>query len=284
MRKTLRSGIFHTLALIITALYVVPLASIFLVALAPADRELQFGIPDEFAWSNFAEAMRAENFPLFFANSLVVSLASTVLQVLLCAMAGYALAKMPIPGKKTIMLVLIALIIVPPEVMMVPLFVIVTHVPFAGGNDLWGNGGSGLLDTYAALVVPHVISALCIFLMRQFYLDLPDELGESARVDGASEGRIFWQIYTPLALPAVAVVSVLAFQGAWNDFLWPLVSVKSNDMRTLQLGLAVFYQENSTQWSLLMAAVILMTLPIVVIFLFGQRYFTAGVSAGGVKE
>ena len=271
MRKILRSGIFHTLALIITALYVVPLASIFLVALAPADRELQFGIPDEFAWSNFAEAMRAENFPLFFANSLVVSLASTVLQ-------------MPIPGKKTIMLVLIALIIVPPEVMMVPLFVIVTHVPFAGGNDLWGNGGSGLLDTYAALVVPHVISALCIFLMRQFYLDLPDELGESARVDGASEGRIFWQIYTPLALPAVAVVSVLAFQGAWNDFLWPLVSVKSNDMRTLQLGLAVFYQENSTQWSLLMAAVILMTLPIVVIFLFGQRYFTAGVSAGGVKE
>ena len=267
MRKILRSGIFHTLALIITALYVVPLASIFLVALAPADRELEFGIPDEFAWSNFAEAMRAENFPLFFANSLVVSLASTVLQVLLCAMAGYALAKMPIPGKKTIMLVLIALIIVPPEVMMVPLFVIVTHVPFAGGNDLWGNGGSGLLDTYAALVVPHVISALCIFLMRQFYLDLPDELGESARVDGASEGRIFWQIYTPLALPAVAVVSVLAFQGAWNDFLWPLVSVKSNDMRTLQLGLAVFYQENSTQ-----------------IFLFGQRYFTAGVSAGGVKE
>ena len=120
--------------------------------------------------------------------------------------------------------------------------------------------------------------------MRQFYLDLPDELGESARVDGASEGRIFWQIYTPLALPAVAVVSVLAFQGTWNDFLWPLVSVKSNDMRTLQLGLAVFYQENSTQWSLLMAAVILMTLPIVVIFLFGQRYFTAGVSAGGVKE
>ena len=88
MRKILRSGIFHTLALIITALYVVPLASIFLVALAPADRELQFGIPDEFAWSNFAEAMRAENFPLFFANSLVVSLASTVLQVLLCAMAG----------------------------------------------------------------------------------------------------------------------------------------------------------------------------------------------------
>lgn len=138
MRKILRSGIFHTLALIITALYVVPLASIFLVALAPADRELQFGIPDEFAWSNFAEAMRAENFPLFFANSLVVSLASTVLQVLLCAMAGYALAKMPIPGKKTIMLVLIALIIVPPEVMMVPLFVIVTHVPFAGGNDLSG--------------------------------------------------------------------------------------------------------------------------------------------------
>ncbi|MDO5720867.1 MAG: carbohydrate ABC transporter permease [Actinomycetaceae bacterium] len=283
-RKFARSSGLHLAALVVTALYLIPMLYIILVALTPTGESTVGQLPSHLAWSNFAESMQSSDFPLFFLNSTVVTLVSTVCQVILSCMAGYALAKMPIRGKTYIMFGLIALLVIPPEVIMVPLFVILTHVPLIGGNDIFGAGGAGLMDTYTAMILPHLASALGIFLMRQFYLDLPDELGQSARVDGAGEFRIFAQIYTPLALPAVSVVTVLAFQSAWNDFLWPLVTVKSNEMRTLQLGLAVFYQENSTQWNLLMAAVILMTIPIILIFLYGQRFFTDGISAGAVKQ
>ena len=283
-RKFARSSTLHLLALVVTALYLIPMLYIILVALTPKGENTATGMPSYLAWSNFAESMQASDFPLFFLNSTIVTLISTVCQVILSCMAGYALAKMPIRGSQYIMFGLIALLVIPPQVIMVPLFVILTHIPVVGGNDIFGSGGAGLLDTYTAMILPHLASALGIFLMRQFYLDLPDELGQSARVDGAGEFRIFAQIYTPLALPAVSVVTVLAFQSAWNDFLWPLVTVKSNEMRTLQLGLAVFYQENSTQWNLLMAAVLLMTIPIVLIFLYGQRFFTDGISAGAVKQ
>lgn len=282
--KIWRSSALHLAALVVTALYLIPMLYIILVALTPTGEPTVGELPSHLAWSNFIESMQASDFPLFFANSIIVTLVSTVSQVILSCMAGYALAKMPIKGQNYILFGLIALLVIPPEVIMVPLFVILTHIPFIGGNDWLGAGGTGLMDTYTAMILPHLASALGIFLMRQFYLDLPDELGQSARVDGAGEFRIFAQIYTPLALPAVSVVTVLAFQSAWNDFLWPLVTVKTNEMRTLQLGLAVFYQENSTQWNLLMAAVILMTIPIVLIFLYGQRFFTDGISAGAVKQ
>ena len=132
-------------------------------------------------------------------------------------------------------------------------------------------------------MVPHIVSALGIFLMRQFYAALPRELGDAARVDGASEYRIFAGIYTPLVKPAVAIVGVFAFQAAWNDFIWPLVVINSNDMRTLQLGLTVFFQENSTQWNLLMAVVLSISVPIVLLFLLIQRYFQEGALAGALK-
>jgi multiple sugar transport system permease protein len=181
------------------------------------------------------------------------------------------------------LLLLIALLVVPPEVAIVPLFVIVAHFPLAGGNDILGNGGQGLLDSLPGIMVPHIVSALAIFLMRQFYASLPGELGDAARVDGAGEVRIFAMIYTPLVKPAVAIVAVFAFQGAWNDFIWPLVVTHSNNMRTLQLGLTIFFQENSTQWTLLMAAVLGISIPIVVLFLLIQRFFRDGALAGALK-
>lgn len=276
------SGIAHALALLLTALYLVPLLYMIVVSLTPGG-ESTTRLPSRLAFENYPDALAAERFDLFFVNSVVVTLVSAISQVVLSCMAGYALAKLPLKSANTILVLLIGLLVLPPEIVMVPLFVMVTRFPGVGGNDLLGAGGVGLLDTYPALIVPHLAAALAIFLMRQFYKDLPDEIGQAARVDGASEWRVFAQVYTPLTLPAVAVVTVLAFQSAWNDFLWPLIQVRSNDMRTLQLGLTVFFQENSTQWNLLMAVVILMSIPVVAIFLFGQRYFTDGISAGAVK-
>ncbi len=281
-RRVAISASTHAVMLVFAALYLVPLVYIITVSLTPTG-ESTAALPSRLEFGNYAQALASSDFTLFFVNSAIVTLATAVSQVVLSCMAGYALARLPIKGAKTIMLALIVLLVLPPEIVMVPMFVMVTHVPFLAGNDMFGNGGQGMLDSYMALMLPHLASALAIFLMRQFYQDLPDELGQAARVDGASEWRIFSRVYTPLTLPAVSVVTVLAFQSAWNDFLWPLIIVRSTMMRTLQLGLTVFFQENSTQWNLLMATVLMMSLPIIAIFLFAQRYFTDGISAGAIK-
>lgn len=255
---------------------------ILTVSLTPTG-ESTVALPSRLAVGNYPTAVAAASFGRLLLNSAIVTLVTTVAQVILSCMAGYAMAKLPLRLGGLLLTRLIGLLIVPPEIIMVPLFIMVTHVPMLAGNNIFGQGGQGMLDSYAALMVPHLGSVLAIFLMRQFYVDLPDEFGQAARVDGASELRIFAQVYTPLTLPAVAVVAILAFQNAWNDFLWPLIVVRSNQMRTLQLGLTVFYQEHSTQWNLLMAAVLLMSLPVLAIFLFAQRLFTEGVVAGAIK-
>ena len=272
----------HALALVVTAMYLLPMLYILVVALTPTG-EPTTGMPSRLDFGNFTEALQSADFLRFFGNSMLVTIVSAAAQVVLSCMAGYALAKAPLKRAGWILMLLIGLLVLPPEIIMVPLFVILTHLPLVNGNDILGAGGQGLLDSYLALMMPHLAAALSIFLMRQFYVDLPDELGQAARVDGASEWRIFLRIYTPLTLPAVAVVSVLSFQSAWNDFLWPLIIVRSGEMRTLQLGVTVFYQEHSTQWNLLMCIILLISLPVVLIFLFSQRFFTSGIAAGGVK-
>lgn len=276
------SATFHAIALLVTALYAVPMAYTVMVALTP-DGEWVGAWPSRLEFSNFVNAFLSADFLRFFVNSAVVAITCTLLQVLLSCAAGYALAMLPVRGRNLVLMLLVALLVVPPEVSLVPLFVMVSHIPLAGGNDIFGFGGQGLLNTLPGLMVPHIVSALAIFLMRQFYATLPAELGDAARMDGASEFRIFFEVYTPLVKPAVAVVAVFAFQSAWNDFVWPLVVTYSNDMRTLQLGLTVFFQENSTQWNLLMAAVLTISLPIVILFLMIQKYFQEGALAGALK-
>lgn len=280
--KITASTAFHAIALVVTALYAVPMAYTVMVALTPQGEWIG-AWPSRFEFSNFADAFLSADFLRFFINSAVVAITCTITQVVLSCAAGYALAMLPVRGRNLMLLLLVALLVVPPEVSLVPLFVMVSHVPLVGGNDILGNGGQGLLNTLPGVMVPHIVSALAIFLMRQFYISLPAELGDAARIDGASEFRIFAEIYTPLVKPAVAVVGVFAFQSAWNDFVWPLVVTYSNDMRTLQLGLTVFFQENSTQWPLLMAAVLSISVPIVILFLLIQKYFQSGALSGALK-
>lgn len=280
--KTARRTTLHAVAVLVAALYVVPIAFILLVSLTPKGVE-PGTFPTSFAPGNFVAAFRSTDFLLFFLNSTIVAAVATAIQTALACSAGYALALLPIRGRSFMLLGLVALLVVPPEVVLVPLFIMVSHFPLVGGNDLLGQGGSGLLNSLPGLMVPHLLSALGIFLMRQFYVSLPAELGDAARVDGAGEAAVFARIYTPLVKPAIAVVAVFAFQGAWNDFLWPLLTTRTNDVRTVQLGLTVFYQENSTQWNLLMAAALGLSIPILILFLLIQRFFRSGVLSGALK-
>lgn len=239
--------------------------------------------PAQVALSNYPDAWHAAPFARYFFNSAFVSVLATVIQVLLCSLAGYAFARVPFTWRSACFALVLGTFMVPTQVTIVPLFIALKYVPLTGGNNISGTGGFGLLDSYAGLIAPHLISAFGIFLMRQFYVTLPSELGDAARIDGTSEFGIFWRVFFPLTGPALAVLAVFVFQDTWNDFLWPLVIVKSDQMKTLQLALSVFQQENTTQWTLLMAATAFVTAPVVVLFVFAQRWLRQGFAASGIK-
>ena len=240
-------------------------------------------LPHPFQWDNYAKAMGAGNFGRYAMNSLLLGVANVVTNVLLSALAGYAFARLRFPGRNLLFLLVLATLMVPYQVTIIPLFVIVRHIPLFGGNDLLGQGGIGWINSYWGLIVPGAVGAFGIFMLRQFFQTLPDELEDAARIDGADEFRIFWQIMLPLAMPAVATLSIFSFQAGWNAFLWPLLITTTDDMRTIQLGLTVFVQQYSTQWDQLMAATVVATLPVILVFAFGQRLLVRSIAFTGIK-
>ncbi|MPZ25007.1 MAG: ABC transporter permease subunit [Micromonosporaceae bacterium] len=239
--------------------------------------------PDEWVWSNYSGAMQAAPFATYFRNSLIIATGHTLITLLFGSLAGYALARIPFRGRELLFLGFIAMLMIPTYTKIVPQFLIVRFMPLSGGNDLFGQGGSGWLNTWWALLIPGGLSPFAIFLFRQFYLSLPRELEEAARIDGLGELRIWAQIYTPLIKPAVATVALLTFQESWNNFLWPLLVTTRDELRVIQVGLAVFQQQENTAWHHLMAGTTLATVPMVLLFLLAQRYFIQGFTQAGIK-
>jgi multiple sugar transport system permease protein len=241
-------------------------------------------LPRDFHWSNFVEAMDAAPFLRYFWNSLVLTVGQTALTLVFCTMAGYALAKAPIRGAKGILNYFIALMMVPFQIILVPLFLLVKSIPFFGGNDILGMGGTGWLNTWWALIIPLAIAPLYTFLARQFYVTLPSELADAARVDGLGEFGIFFRIMTPLVKPALVTIGVFQIEAAWNSFLWPLIVTNSDELRPLQVGLAIFSQDPlNVQWPYLMAGATLATLPMIILFIFAQKRFVEGMASAGLK-
>ncbi|MDQ0733412.1 carbohydrate ABC transporter permease [Arthrobacter sp. B1I2] len=241
-------------------------------------------LPREFHWSNFVEAMDAAPFLRYFWNSLVLTVGQTALTLVFCTMAGYALAKAPIRGAKGILNYFIALMMVPFQIILVPMFLLVKSIPLFGGNDILGMGGTGWLNTWWALIIPLAIAPLYTFLARQFYVTLPSELADAARVDGLGEFGIFFRIMTPLVKPALVTIGVFQIEAAWNSFLWPLIVTNSDELRPLQVGLAIFSQDPlNVQWPYLMAGATLATLPMIILFIFAQKRFVEGMASAGLK-
>ncbi|WP_104165474.1 carbohydrate ABC transporter permease [Cryobacterium sp. N22] len=240
-------------------------------------------LPQVWQWSNYSEALQAAPFHLYFRNSFLISAGHTIITLVLGSMAGYALARIPFRGREWVFMGFVAMLMIPTYTKIVPQFLLVKFMPLFGGNDIFGQGGTGWLNTWWALIIPGGLSATAIFLFRQFYLSLPRELEEAARLDGLNEFRIYAQIYTPLIKPALATVALLTFQESWNNFLWPLLVTTRDDLRVIQVGLAVFQQLDSTSWHYLMAGTTLATVPMVVLFLFCQKYFIQGFTHAGIK-
>jgi multiple sugar transport system permease protein len=219
----------------------------------------------------------------WFLNSAFVAGSVTVLQLFFNSLAAYVFAKRDFPGRNVIFLLFLGTMMVPGQVTLIPNYLVLKHIPLFGGNNILGQGGSGWLDSYYGLILPGAVSAFGIFLLRQYMESIPDELLDAARIDGASEFKIYSRIVMPLCGPALAANGIFTFMAAWEDFLWPLIIISSPEKFTAPLGLALYVVQNRTQWDVLMAGSVLATVPMVLVFIFFQRGFIQGISLSGMK-
>lgn len=226
-------------------------------------------VPTGFTTEHLAKLFELTPAGLWLLNSLLAATVVTIANVVLCSMAGYAFAKMRFPGSKVIFWACLCTMMVPAQVKVIPLFLMVRDLHLA--------------NTYPGLVLPLLVTAFGVFLMKQFMQSIPTSLIEAARIDGAGEFAIFWKIVFPVAKPAVAVLAILTFTMSWNDFLWPMLVTIDNDMWTLPVGLASVKDSMYQDYGLTMAGAAVAAVPMIVLFLALQRYFLKGLTIGAVK-
>jgi len=232
-------------------------------------------IPRELHLANYPDALAAAPFGRFFLNSTVVAVTTVLCNLVFCSLAGYGFARLRFFGRGLMFAVIMATLMVPFQVTMIPQFII---TKWLGVHVLEQVG----INHLGALILPNAATAFGIFFLRQFFKTLPIEYEESARVDGASRLKVLWRIVLPLSLPALATLAALTFLDSWNNFLWPLIAVTSTNQMTVPLGLATFQGAHATEWPLLMAGNVMSLAPMLVIFFAAQRYFIRSVAATGL--
>lgn len=229
-------------------------------------------IPEPFKWQNYVDVN--QKIPLFhyFINSMIVSIATVIGQIVTCSTAAYAFARLNFKYKEGLFIIFLATMMIPPQVNIIPLFFLMRELHW--------------IDTYWALIVPGLFGGFGIFLLRQWFLSFPKELEDAAKIDGCNPLTTFWHIALPLALPAIVTLGIFSFITSWNSFMWPLIVTNADTMKTLPVGLAAFkgsFRE-TTEWAQLMAASIISIIPVIIVFMLGQKYFIKGIMAGAIKE
>jgi multiple sugar transport system permease protein len=266
-----RSKLLTTALLIIVAIIILlPLGVMLLTSFTSKTAATGAISLDSITAANYQEAWQRGNFLLAFTNSTIVALGVTALQILTSALAGYALARLSFQGRETILLLVIATLVIPFQLLVIPIFVVLK----------WGS----LINTYWALILPTAANGFGIFLMRQYFASVPIELEEAAMLDGANRWQILTNIMLPLSRPGLITLFLFTFIGEWNDLFKPLVFTTRPELRTVQLALAEFQEEFTNNWGLMMAAVVISTVPVIVLFLIGQRQFIQGIGSTGIKN
>jgi len=227
-------------------------------------------IPTSWHWENYARAWEAAPFGQYYLNSVVMAVGIVAGHLVLDALAAYAFARLRFPFKNAIFFVLLAALLVPTFVTIIPAYSLVASLHW--------------IDTYTALIVPRLADVFGIILLRQYFSSIPVELEEAARIDGVSRAGVFFRIIVPLARPAFATLAIFSFLFAWNDFLWPLLVTNTDDVRTIQIGLQAFQGRYATSWNYLMAGTITATVPSILVFLVFQRALVRGIAASGLKD
>ena len=240
-------------------------------------------IPEKFSLVNYIDALASGNWLLYFRNSLIITVSAVIFSLLFNSIAGYAFARLRFRGSKILFSLLMIGLMMPAQVTMLPTFLIMAKFPLAGGNNILGQGGTGLINTFVGLIIPLVSGSYGIFLCKQFYENFPRALDEAAEIDGAGKWRTYFQIYLPNSKAILATLALTKGVAVWNDYLWPLVMTNSDEHKTVQLALTMFKTETTIQWNQMMAAAVLIVLPMIILFLLAQKYFVQGIVTSGLK-
>lgn len=259
-----------TLLLLGGVLMLLPLTVVLLAAFRPSGAALDWSVAQSWTWDTLAAAWQQGHFLVAFANSAFVAIAVTALQILTSTLAGYALARLKFWGRQTALLVILSTLVIPFQILVIPIFLVLKT--------------GHLINTYGALILPTAANGFGIFLLKQFFQTIPVELEEAAALDGATRLQVLGRVILPLARPAMLTLFLFTFIGEWNDLFKPLVFTTRPELRTVQLALAEFQEQFTNDWSLLMAAVVIATVPIVLLFVACQRQFIRGIAATGLKN
>lgn len=225
--------------------------------------------PKEWKWSNYTDVMTTMPFVKFYWNTIITTIAKTIGQLLFCSMAAYAFARIQFPGRNLLFILFLSVLMVPGQAFLIPQYLIMSKL--------------GWLNTLQALVLPGMFSAFGTFLLRQFFMTLPKELEEAAKIDGCNHFQIYWRIMLPLAKPGLIALAIFTILWSWNDLLWPLIVNSSPDMMPLSAGLASLQGQHGTNYPVLMAGALLASWPMIIIFVLLQRHFVEGIALGGTK-
>ncbi|HEX7055787.1 MAG TPA: carbohydrate ABC transporter permease [Bacilli bacterium] len=244
-------------------------------------------LPDEYHFENYKMAFELLDMGLLFRNSVLRSILTTAIVLLTSSMSAYALTKLKFPGRNAIFKFVLSTMMFPTFLFLIPNFYIMVHFPMTGGNDIFGNGGhGGMATTIWALILPFMVNAFGIFLMRQFMITINDAYVEAARIDGAGDFRIFAQIILPMTIPALATLAIFEFINSWNEFIWALLmnSVNKN-LATLPVGIQTLKEhlDPTLTQPLVMAGLVISILPVLLVFIFLQKYYVKGMMNTGVK-
>ncbi|MFI7226137.1 carbohydrate ABC transporter permease [Nonomuraea angiospora] len=254
---------------VLAAVTVAPLVWLLVTVLKPADELFEVALPSRFTLDNLLYVLTEVPIGRYMLNSLVVSVAVTVVALVLHSMAAYALARLRFPGRQVIFSMIVSTLLVSLPVILVPLFLVARQL--------------GLLDTYAGLILPAIFHAFGIFLLRQYYLTIPRELEEAADLDGCGYFRRWWQVVVPLSRPVLASLAVLFFLANWNAFLWPLTATRDPELRMVQVGIATLQGQYGSAWNYVLAATVIAAVPTLIAFMLGQRRLVEAIKTSGLK-
>jgi multiple sugar transport system permease protein len=240
-------------------------------------------IPSTFTLQNYTKFLAAEGFFRWVLNSGFLAVVVLIIQLFFNSMAAYSFAKRKFPGRDGLFLLMLGTLMIPGQLFLIPNYLILLRTPLFGGNNIMGVGGHGMLDSFWGIIIPYSFSVWSVFFMRQYMKSIPDDLLDAARMDGANEFTIYSKVVLPLCGPVLAAQAIFTFTFVWNDFFWPLIVTSSSDLRTLQLGLALFILKNKTVWDVVFAGSVISTIPVLLIFIFFQKYFIRGIALTGMK-
>lgn len=276
MSNKLRSNLLHVLLhvalLTLGIIFLLPFIWSISTSLKPMSDLFQVVpklIPSQIRWQNYGDVLEYIPFARIYANTIIVTVARVIGQVFLASLAAYAFSRMQFPGRDFLFFLLLAGLMVPQQVLTIPNYAMMRQV--------------GWLDTYQGLIIPLLFSSFGVFLLRQYFLSIPADFQEAATLEGANPFQIYWQIYLPLARPALAAFAFLVIQWSWNEFLWALIMTSRTEMQVLSVGVALFQGQYFTNNALLMAAANMATIPVLILFVVFQRQLVEGITLSGLK-